>query len=126
MHSEEVTKKRQYHFTSLHRLVREDSRVRVLDTRVDVPSPRLLHEIDAPNAAIEEQERRRAVMSEAFGASIDWREIKFVRFDDGGVIYVNIIEKATGKVIRTVKQATLEAMSEAFKMVPGSTLNISG
>ena len=60
------------------------------------------------------------------GESIQWRQMRFYRHEEDGQIYVDIINKETGEVIRTVPEPVLAKIATQFKHLAGMTLNING
>lgn len=60
------------------------------------------------------------------GESIQWRQMRFYRHEEDGQIYVDIINKETGEVIRTVPEPELAKIATKFKHLAGMTLNING
>ncbi len=58
--------------------------------------------------------------------TIKWREMKFYQREQGGQMYVDIIDKKTGNVIRTVPDNEFSEIAAKFKHLSGMTLNISG
>lgn len=58
--------------------------------------------------------------------NIEWREMKFYQREQGGQMYVDIIDKKTGNVIRTVPDNEFSEIAAKFKNLSGMTLNISG
>ncbi|PCI27931.1 MAG: hypothetical protein COB67_07500 [SAR324 cluster bacterium] len=121
----DTTSQRQYHFETFERLVKTESKVRIIEIEVKKASPNELQDIELPVSIERAAERRREALSDFFGASIDWRELRFVHFAKDGLIYINVIEKATGRVLRTITEQTLEKMSGDFKHITGNTINIS-
>jgi len=65
-------------------------------------------------------------VSKMIDESIKWREMKFYQREAGGQMYVDIIDKITGKVIRTVPDTEFAEISAKFKHLQGMSLNISG
>ncbi len=60
------------------------------------------------------------------GESIQWTEMRFYRHEQDGQMYVDIIDKKTGEVIRTVPEPEFVKIATQFKHLAGMTLNING
>lgn len=60
------------------------------------------------------------------GDNIQWREMRFYRHESEGQMYVDIIDKKTGEVLRTVPEPEFAKIATEFKHLAGMNLNISG
>jgi len=60
------------------------------------------------------------------GEDIQWREMRFYRHEADGQMYVDIIDKKTGEVIRTVPEPEFVKIATEFKHLAGMNLNING
>lgn len=57
---------------------------------------------------------------------IEWRLMRFYRHEAEGRYYVDIINKETGEVIRTVPEPEFLKIATQFKHLTGMNLDISG
>jgi len=60
------------------------------------------------------------------GDNIQWRELRFHRHEANGKIYVDVINKNSGEVIRTVPETDFVKFSNKYKELSGLNINISG
>ena len=60
------------------------------------------------------------------GENIQWREMRFYRHEAEGQMYVDIIDKKTGEVLRTVPEPDFVKIATEFKHLAGMNLNING
>lgn len=60
------------------------------------------------------------------GDKIQWRELSFYRHEANGKIYVDVINKKSGEVIRTVPEPDFVKFSNKYKELSGLNINISG
>ncbi|MFH2131706.1 MAG: flagellar protein FlaG [bacterium] len=60
------------------------------------------------------------------GENIQWREMRFYQHEADGKRYVDIIDKKTGEVIRTVPEPEFVKIATEFKHLAGMNLNING
>lgn len=60
------------------------------------------------------------------GDSIQWREMKFYQRQEGGQYYVDIVDKATGNVIRTIPDTKFAEIVENYKQLSGLKIDING
>ena len=60
------------------------------------------------------------------GEDIQWRVMRFYRHESDGKLYVDIIDKETGEVLRTVPEPEFVKIATEFKHLAGMNLNISG
>jgi uncharacterized FlaG/YvyC family protein len=60
------------------------------------------------------------------GENIQWREMRFYRHEADGQYYVDIIDKNTGVVLRTVPEPEFVKLATEFKHLAGMNLDISG
>ncbi len=60
------------------------------------------------------------------GENIQWREMRFYRHEADGQMYVDIIDKKTGEVLRTVPEPEFVKIATQFKHLAGMNLNING
>lgn len=58
--------------------------------------------------------------------NIQWREMRFRRHEDQGEFVVDIIDKATGEVIRSIPEKEFQAVNSRLKQYSGYNINISG
>jgi uncharacterized FlaG/YvyC family protein len=58
--------------------------------------------------------------------NIQWREMRFYRHEADGQYFVDIIDKATGAVLRTVPEPEFVKLATEFKHLAGLNLDISG
>ncbi|MCG8333453.1 MAG: flagellar protein FlaG [Proteobacteria bacterium] len=60
------------------------------------------------------------------GENIQWREMKFYQRQEGGQYYVDIVDKATGNVIRTIPDTKFGEVVEKYRQLSGLKINING
>lgn len=60
------------------------------------------------------------------GENIQWREMKFYQRQEGGQYYVDIVDKATGNVIRTIPDTKFGEVMEKYRQLSGLKINING
>ncbi|NQU65725.1 MAG: flagellar protein FlaG [SAR324 cluster bacterium] len=60
------------------------------------------------------------------GENIQWREMRFYRHESDGKMYVDIIDKETGEVLKTVPEPEFVKIATEFKHLAGLNLNING
>jgi len=60
------------------------------------------------------------------GENIQWREMRFYRHEADGKYYVDIIDKETGEVLRTVPEPEFVKVATEFKHLTGMNLDING
>lgn len=60
------------------------------------------------------------------GENIQWREMRFYRHESDGKMYVDIIDKKTGEVLRTVPEPEFVKIATEFKHLAGMNLSING
>ena len=65
-------------------------------------------------------------VKEMIGDSIQWREMKFYQRTEGGQLYIDIVDKNTGNVLRTIPDTKFAEIAEKFKQLSGLTIDISG
>ena len=65
-------------------------------------------------------------VKELMGESIQWRDMKFYQRQEGGQTYIDIVDKSTGNVVRTVPSTKLAEVSEKLKQLSGTKFSISG
>ncbi|MDH5560064.1 MAG: flagellar protein FlaG [Deltaproteobacteria bacterium] len=58
--------------------------------------------------------------------SIQWKEMRFYRNEKDGKTYVDIVDKNTGEVIRTIPEPDFLTFAKQIQKRAGVTLNISG
>ncbi len=57
--------------------------------------------------------------------SIEWRELRFHRVVKDGNDYVDIIDRVSGEVIKTIPEPDFVRLANNFKQHPGLTLDIT-
>lgn len=60
------------------------------------------------------------------GENIQWREMRFYRNEREGQLYVDIVDKKTGEVLRTVPEPEFVKIATEFKHLAGMNLSING
>lgn len=60
------------------------------------------------------------------GDSIEWRDLKFYQKQEGGQYYIDIVDRVTGNVIRTIPDTKFSEFAEKYKQLSGLKINISG
>jgi uncharacterized FlaG/YvyC family protein len=60
------------------------------------------------------------------GESIEWRDLRFYQRQEGGQYYIDVVDRATGNVIRTVPDTKFGEFFEKYKQLSGLKINISG
>jgi len=60
------------------------------------------------------------------GDNIQWREMRFYRREAEGQMYVDIVDKKTGDVLRTVPEPEFTKIATEFKHLAGMNLSING
>lgn len=60
------------------------------------------------------------------GENIEWRQMRFYRNQKDGKAYIDIVNKDTGEVIRTVPEPEMQKIATQFKHLSGMTLDING
>lgn len=60
------------------------------------------------------------------GENIEWRQMRFYRNQKDGKAYIDIVNKDTGEVIRTVPEPEMQKIATQFKHLAGMTLDING
>lgn len=60
------------------------------------------------------------------GDNIQWREMKFYQRQEGGQMYIDIVDKASGNVVRTIPDTKLGEVAEKLKQFKGMNISISG
>ncbi|MCP4296186.1 MAG: flagellar protein FlaG [Proteobacteria bacterium] len=126
MKIEESSTQRQYHYEDLHRTVKIEKRVTIQDVREKPPSPLAKSQDDDPFATEKLKQMRKDALDAVFGEGLDWRELSFRRNEKDGAMYVSVIERATGRVLRVIKEHSLDAMLEGLRAGAGKTIDISG
>ena len=65
-------------------------------------------------------------VKKVIGDNIEWRQMRFYRNQKDGKAYVDIVNKETGEVIRTVPEPEMQKIATQFKHLAGMTLDING
>ncbi len=60
------------------------------------------------------------------GDNIQWRAMTFYQRNEGGQIYIDVVDKDTGNVIRTIPDTKFAEVTEKFKQLAGLKIDISG
>jgi uncharacterized FlaG/YvyC family protein len=60
------------------------------------------------------------------GENIQWREMKFYQRHEGGQYYIDVVDKATGNVIRTIPDTKFGEVVEKYRQLSGLKINING
>jgi uncharacterized FlaG/YvyC family protein len=60
------------------------------------------------------------------GENIEWRDMKFYQREVGGQYYVDIVDRNTGNVVRTIPDTKFAEVTEKFKQLKGLRINING
>lgn len=58
--------------------------------------------------------------------SIQWREMRFYRHENQGQVFIDIIDKETGEVLRTIPEKDFQEMNSRLKQYSGYNIDISG
>ncbi len=60
------------------------------------------------------------------GENIQWRDMKFYQREAGGQYYIDIVDRNTGNVLRTIPDTKFAEVTEKFKQLKGLRINING
>ncbi len=60
------------------------------------------------------------------GDNIQWRDMKFYQREEGGQYYIDIVDKNTGNVLRTIPDTKFADVTSKFKQLKGLSINING
>lgn len=60
------------------------------------------------------------------GENIQWRDMKFYQRNEGGDVYIDIVDRSTGNVVRTIPDTKFRDVVESFKQTSGLKIDISG
>jgi len=60
------------------------------------------------------------------GESIQWKKMKFHRHEDSGRIYIDIIDRDSGEIIKTIPETEFVKLVNHEKHNPSITINNSG
>ena len=60
------------------------------------------------------------------GDNIQWRDMKFYQRNEGGDVYIDIVDRSTGNVVRTIPDTKFRDVVESFKQTSGLKIDISG
>lgn len=58
--------------------------------------------------------------------NIQWKEMRFRRHEDQGRTYVDIIDKESGEVLKTIPEKEFQAVNSRLQQYSGYNINISG
>ena len=64
-------------------------------------------------------------LREMLDRSIEWRELRFHRNSKDGNDYVDIIDRVSGEVLKTIPEPDFVKLANHFKQHPGITLDIT-
>ena len=103
------------------------------DSREQEPKPQETAQADTvdirPSKRIELEKsviNNPEAVKKMIGDSIEWREMKFYQREEGGRYYIDIIDKETGNVIRTIPDTKFSEIADKYKQLSGFKINISG
>lgn len=96
--------------------------VKNTDTRPNKLSKEPSKRIELDEAVINNPEAVKKLAAD----SIQWREMKFYQRKEGGQVYIDVIDKATGNVIRTIPDNKMGEVSEKLKQYGAGKINING
>lgn len=65
-------------------------------------------------------------LHELLERAIEWRELRFYHHAKDGTDYVDIIDRVSGEVIKTIPEPDFVKLANSFKQHPGITLDITG
>ncbi len=65
-------------------------------------------------------------VKEAIEENLNWTQMRFYRHQEDGKTYVDIINKRTGEVVRTIPEPEFIKIATQFKHLSGMTMNING
>lgn len=85
-------------------------------------SAKKLSEVENKNAHMYHME----AVKKLIGENIQWREMRFYRHESEGKLYVDIIDKQSGEVLRTIPEPEFVKIATEFKHLAGMNLNING
>ncbi len=85
-------------------------------------SAKKLSEVENKNAHMYHMD----AVKKLIGENVQWREMRFYRHESEGKSYVDIIDKKTGEVLRTVPEPEFVKIATEFKHLAGMNLNING
>ena len=75
--------------------------------------------------ANENQELKQAI-ADMIEHNIEWRDMKFHIKRMDGIDYVEVIDRATGDVLKVIPEPDFTKLANQFKQHPGLTLDIQG
>ncbi|MBU2509900.1 flagellar protein FlaG [bacterium] len=78
--------------------------------------------IKLDKAVINNQE----AVQKLIGENIKWRELNFYQRNEGSQVYIDVVDKNTGNVIRTIPDTKFAEIAEKFKRQAGLKIDISG
>lgn len=87
-----------------------------------------LHELASKLRQRQKQDKLEGerLMREMLGRNADWRDLKFYHHKKDGHDYVDIIDRVSGDVLKTLPAPDYNKLANHFKMHPGITLDIRG
>ncbi len=89
------------------------------ENRIDAPATK---RIELEKSVINNPE----AVSKLIGENIQWREMKFYQRQEGGQYYVDIVDKATGNLIRTIPDTKFAEVVDKYRQLSGLKINING
>lgn len=87
---------------------------------------------ESESAARKQREAKMASLNQLdgvkkmIGENIEWRQMRFYRNEKDGKAYIDIVNKETGEVLRTVPEPEMHKIATQFKHLSGMTLDING
>jgi len=117
---------RHYQYEDLHRVVSKYEKTREYEVKDTKPTIHESHQDRSPFEKRKTEERRQTAIGEVFTGKIGWNEVRITRFEKDGILYVTVIEKATGREIRTITEELMGKLAKEFKNMTGKTMDISG
>ena len=57
---------------------------------------------------------------------VQWKRMRFYRHEEEGHIYVDIMDRKTGEVIKTLPESDFVELAGQLRRIPGLTIDING
>ena len=67
-----------------------------------------------------------ASVKQYIAENIQWKDLRFYRHEENGRIYIDITDRETGEVIKTVPETDFIKLAGQLQHTPGITIDISG
>lgn len=124
MKSDGVTNSRSLSYSLKERNLQDSG---VKDTKTPNESNRVKSEepakrVELEEAAINNPEK----VKEYIGENIQWRKLRFYQRQEGGQVYVDVVDRDTGEVLRTIPDSKMAEVSEKLQKYGAKKIDISG